>query len=181
MKIYTKTGDKGTTSLYGGKPSLKSGKIVDLIGTVDELNSSIGVAISSSSQSTQLLLTPIQHDLFAIGGYLAGDTSQKQKNDFKKKTQAIEKIIDKLSLKLPPLRFFILPGGSVSSSNLHFARTVCRRCERLLVDYLNDTNWMEKEADILSFINRLSDFLYILARKENFDQGLDDVVWKSIK
>jgi len=181
MKIYTKTGDKGTTSLYGGKPSLKSGKIVDLIGTVDELNSIIGVALANSTPSTQKLLTPIQNDLFVIGGYLAGDTSQKQKNDFKKKTLLMEKHIDKISVGLPPLRFFILPGGSVSSANLHYARTVCRRCERLFVDYLNDTNWMEKEADILAFLNRLSDFIYILARKENFEQGVDDVIWKSIK
>lgn len=181
MKIYTKTGDKGTTSLYGGKPSLKSGKIVDLIGTVDELNSIIGVAIATSTPSTQKILTPIQHDLFVMGGYLAGDASQKQKNDFKKKTLIMEKHIDKISVSLPPLRFFILPGGCVASANLHYARTVCRRCERLFVDYLNDTNWMEKEADILAFVNRLSDFLYMLARKENFEQGVDDVIWKSIK
>jgi cob(I)alamin adenosyltransferase len=116
-----------------------------------------------------------------MGGYLAGDASQKQKNDFKKKTLIMEKHIDKISAKLPSLRFFILPGGSLASSNLHYARTVCRRCERLFVDYLNDTNWMEKEADILAFVNRLSDFLYVLARKENFEQGVDDVIWKSIK
>jgi cob(I)alamin adenosyltransferase len=181
MKIYTKNGDKGTTSLYGGKPSLKSGKIVDLIGTVDELNSIIGVAIATSASSTQKVLTPVQYDLFVIGAYLAGDVSQKQKNDFKKKTLVMEKSIDKISTKLPPLRFFILPGGSIASSNLHYARTVCRRCERLFVDYLNDTNWMEKEADILAFVNRLSDFLYVLARKENFEQGEDDVIWKSIQ
>ena len=181
MKIYTKTGDKGTTSLYGGKPSLKSGKIVDLIGTVDELNSILGVAISVSSPITQKTLLPIQSDLFVIGGYLAGDTTQKQKNDFKKKTISLEKQIDKISLKLSPLRFFILPGGSNSSANLHYARTVCRRFERLFVEFLNDTNWMDKESDLLAFINRLSDLLYILARYENHVQGVEDVVWRSNK
>lgn len=181
MKIYTKTGDKGITSLYGGKPSLKSGKIVDLIGTIDELNSIIGVAIASSSPATSNILTPIQSDLFVIGGHFAGDNTQKAKNDFKKKTISLERHIDKISTKLPPLRYFILPGGSVASSHLHYARTVCRRCERLLVDYLNDTNWMEKEGDLLAFINRLSDLLYVLARKENFDQGVEDVVWKAVR
>ncbi|MBP7927808.1 cob(I)yrinic acid a,c-diamide adenosyltransferase [Patescibacteria group bacterium] len=181
MKIYTKTGDKGTTSLFGGKPSLKSGKIVDLIGTIDEVNSIIGVAVVSSSAYTQKGLTPVQNDLFVLGAYFAGDLQQKSKNNFKKKTLSLEKSIDNATSKVPPLKYFILPGGTAASANLHYARTVCRRLERLLVDFLNDTNFLEKEADLLTYINRLSDYLYVLARKENYDSGIDDIPWVTTK
>lgn len=181
MKIYTKTGDKGTTSLFGGKPSLKSGKIVDLIGTFDELNSIIGVAIVNSSDYTKKALQTVQNDLFVIGAYFAGDERQKAKNNFKKKTLTIEKNIDSATKKVPPLKYFILPGGTSGAANLHYARTVCRRLERRLVEYLNDTNFLEKEADILTYINRLSDYLYVLARKENYDNGVDDIPWVTNK
>ncbi len=181
MKIYTKTGDKGTTSLFGGKPSLKSGKIVDLIGTIDELNSYIGVSSASGSAYTQKALKVVQNDLFVLGAYFAGDLRQKDKNNFKKKTAAIEKSIDQATSKVPPLKYFILPGGTIGSAQLHYARTVCRRLERLLVDFLNDTNYLEKEADLLTYINRLSDYLYVLARKENYDAGVEDIPWRTTK
>lgn len=177
MKIYTKTGDKGSTSLFGGKPSLKSGKIIDLIGTLDEFNSVLGVAVAYSGNFTKKILVPVQNDLFVLGAHFAGNSKQKEKADFKRKTVALEKQIDKVTNQVPPLRYFILPGGSVPASHLHFARTVCRRLERLLVDFLNDTNWIEKEADTLTYINRLSDLLYVLARKENFDLKIEDVAW----
>jgi cob(I)alamin adenosyltransferase len=181
MKIYTKTGDKGTTSLFGGRPSLKSGKLVELIGTFDELNSSLGVASANSTDYTKKSLLSVQNDLFVLGAYFAGDERQKLKNNFKKKTLNLEKNIDRASTKVPPLKYFILPGGTIGSANLHLARTVCRRLERLLVDFLNDTNFLDKESDILTYINRLSDYLYVLARKENFDNNVEDIPWVTTK
>jgi len=169
----------GSTSLYGGMPSLKSGKLVELIGTMDELNSSLGICSATASPATQKRLILVQNDLFVLGAYFAGDVSQKETHNFKKKTQAVEKAIDQISPKLPPLKNFILPGGGISAANLHYSRTVCRRLERILVDFLNDFNLIKKEADILTYINRLSDYLYILARKENSDSGISDIPWRS--
>ena len=166
MKIYTKTGDRGQTSLVGGQRVSKCCERLESYGTVDELNSHIGVLIAScSDEADKAFLTDVQATLFVVGGYLATDTSQRDVRPGNVVTpemvQAVEAEIDRLQATLPPLRLFILPGGCMAAGFAHVCRTVCRRAER--------TAWaMEPltEADRtgIRYLNRLSDYLFTLAR-----------------
>lgn len=153
MKIYTKTGDKGETSLFNGLKVKKSHKIIEALGTIDELNAWMGL----------LKLTDIQKDLMAISAQVAG---------FKKfkslKVERLEKEIDRMQEELPELRNFILPMGQI-----HLARAVCRRAERRIVDPARGRD------DILKYLNRLSDYLFVLARWENFKKGEKEILWYS--
>ena len=180
MKIYTKTGDKGTTSLFGGKRVEKDDLRIETYGTVDELNALIGSAISEIKDSELIeVLQNIQLDLFTLGSDLATPednnitfTVPRIEESFAKK---LEESIDEFTDRLPPLKNFILPGGSKGSSLLHLARTVCRRAERAVVKLERKEKIGE---NILVYLNRLSDLLFVLARYANLVTNTPDVEWK---
>lgn len=178
MKIYTKTGDKGTTSLIGGTRVSKAHLRINTYGTVDELNSFIGLLRDQPvNESRKDLLKEIQDRLFTIGSHLAMDyeVSKKQLPDLlPTDVTRLETEMDAMDATLPELRHFILPGGHQSVSFAHLARTVCRRAERMIVE-LNAEE--EVEDHIIIYMNRLSDFLFVLSRKMALELGIDEVKW----
>ncbi len=180
MKIYTKKGDTGTTSLASGTRVSKSDKRVELYGTADELNSSLGVALSFLEKNSILRsgLEGIQNLLFELGSELAG---YRKKDDssciLEEDIQALEKEIDLWQDSLVPLKHFILPGGSPASSFLHISRTLARRLERDLVKYKEEGHDVFPED--LRFLNRLSDYLFVAARYANFESKIAEPQWKS--
>lgn len=181
MKVYTKTGDKGQTSLVGGQRVSKCCERLESYGTIDELNSHIGVLITHCTDvKDQEVLTDIQGKLFVVGGYLATDTTQRDVRSGNIVTaamvEAVEQEIDRLQELLPPLRLFILPGGCVGAAQAHVCRTVCRRAERCILR-LAETG-VELDEHVTAYINRLSDYFFVLARKLNVDAKTDDIVWK---
>ena len=181
MKIYTKTGDKGLTSLVGGQRVSKCCERLESYGTVDELNSHIGVLISLVTDETiRLFLTELQGNLFVVGGYLATDTSTHPVRTGNVVTpamvQKVEHEIDRLQEGLPPLRLFILPGGCQAASYAHVCRTVCRRAERDILRLA--ATGAEVDEQVLAYVNRLSDYFFVLARWLNADAGVPDVVWR---
>lgn len=164
MKIYTKTGDKGNTSLIGGTRVSKSDLRIDSYGTIDELNSWIGLIIEFIPNKRKNELILIQNLLFSVGAQLASknnDTIKSFKKIDKNNITSLEKLIDDYESFLPKMTHFILPGGSIPSANTHVARCVCRRAERIIVQ-LNKEDYVDKE--ILIYLNRLSDYLFCLAR-----------------
>lgn len=180
MKIYTKTGDKGDTGLFGGERVSKASDRIDTYGTVDELNSFIGLAVTEVLDSeVKELLIKIQNQLFVLGSDLA--TPINEKND-KLKIQRvtskfyedIEAAIDHFDARLEALQNFILPGGSKSASLLHVCRTISRRAERKAVA-LNDK--VKIGDNIIIFLNRLSDLFFVLARYENKCSKIHDIKW----
>lgn len=178
MKIYTKTGDDGTTSLFDGTRVTKDHERVDLYGDVDELNASLGLAISFlSDEKLKADLWDVQKDLFALGAHLANPTHKKQKakSDFDDdKVMKLENHIDAMEEKLRLMTGFILPGGHSAAAALHMARTICRRAERKLVKLSR----VEKlDPLFLQFLNRLSDYLFVAARFANYLCHVDDVPW----
>jgi cob(I)alamin adenosyltransferase len=183
FNIYTKTGDDGTSGLIGGTRVKKFDLRLEAYGTVDEINSWIGLIKSGQNEECVLeTLTLIQNGLFVIGSYLATD---ELKSDLKKHLTCkndditlLEKEIDRMQEILPPLNHFILPGGSVFSGYAHVTRTVCRRAERRIVE-LSET--ITVENNILIFINRLSDYLFVLSRYINHQAGISDIFWKAEK
>ncbi len=167
MKIYTKTGDKGDTSLFGGHRVPKDAPRIEAYGTVDELNSVLGIVRSDGTDADiDAILETIQQDLFALGADLA--TPRSVGKDVRRftteDTHPLERIIDKLEESLQPLDRFILPGGSSTASSLHFARTVCRRAERAVVRLSRSEDVGEGTT---IYLNRLSDLLFVLARHAN--------------
>jgi len=177
--IYTGTGDKGTTSLVGGERVSKAHQRIESYGTVDELNSFIGLLITSlEEKADQDFLLFIQHKLFTIGSYLATDqenTELKVESKVMPETiTRIEREIDRLDNELPKMRNFILPGGSRPASLAHVCRTVCRRAERRILA-LSETCTISPE--VLAFVNRLSDYLFVLSRKINFDEQNNEIFW----
>ena len=178
MKIYTKGGDKGKTSLLGGKRVSKSDIRIEAYGTVDELNANIGLLkdYEISNDYKQSLLK-IQNDLFKMGSILACEVDPDQYNLSgieDSDINEIEKLIDEMENALPVLKNFILPGGDPAVSQCHITRCVCRRAERLIV-LLNEE---EKIDDvIIRYLNRLSDFLFVLARKIGYDKGINEINW----
>ena len=177
-KIYTRTGDKGMTSLNGGMRVLKSNERVETYGTVDELNSTIGVAVAyiekKSFVKTKEALEHIQHDLFAIGSTLA-DPENPALPKLEKRVKDFESLIDEMTETLPPLRNFILPGGSIVGAQLHLARTICRRAERSVV-LLSQTEALDD--GIRMYVNRLSDLLFTMARFMNKKEKKTEIIWK---
>lgn len=178
MKIYTKTGDDGTTSLFDGTRVTKDHERVDLYGDVDELNASIGLAASFlSDDELKKDLFDVQKDLFALGAHLANPAHKKQKakSDFASdKVEKLENCIDAMEEKLKAMTGFILPGGHSAAAALHVARTICRRVERKFVTL----NRQEKFDDsYFHFLNRLSDYLFVAARFANHLCHVDDVPW----
>ena len=170
MKIYTKTGDAGDTSLFGGARVPKDDPRIAAYGTVDELNAFIGLARSTWPVSPlDEHLGRIQSDLFDVGAHLASPGSARFTGADPARSAELEQAIDSMESELPPLRNFILPGGCAAAAQLHVARTVCRRAERL-VAALHD------EPSIV-YLNRLSDFLFVAARFANLKNGVGDMPW----
>jgi cob(I)alamin adenosyltransferase len=179
LKIYTKTGDRGETSLLGGVRVPKDHVRVSAYGDVDELNAAIGVVRALAGDALARLLLAIQRDLFAIGAQLADPSHQVAARRRKAAVNGahvrrLERAIDAREARLPPLRAFVLPGGTPTATLLHQARTVCRRAERALVR-------LAREADVdprvLVYLNRLSDLLFVLARFENRRAGEAEDRW----
>lgn len=167
MSIYTRTGDNGTTSLFGGKRLLKSDLLIDTYGTIDELSSFLGLLfLYTEKQGDKKRITAIQKDLYLIMGYLAG--AKISLSSFPKQIIRFEKDIDMLEKKLPVLHRFTLPQGSQLSIHAHLCRTICRRAERMMVKYAAQKQPRPNDFKcILSYLNRLSDYLYIKAREFN--------------
>ncbi|MEG0796526.1 MAG: cob(I)yrinic acid a,c-diamide adenosyltransferase [Odoribacter sp.] len=179
MKIYTKTGDKGLTSLIGGTRVAKNSTRLEAYGQVDELNSYLGM-IRAFPLSPELLeeLVEIQSRLFDVGGNLATDTAAKGIKTKLSVTEAdvalLEKAIDRMDKELPSMPYFVLPGGDEAVAFCHIARTVCRRAERRILDLTEET---EVDEGVLKYINRLSDYLFILSRKVANDRGVEELKW----
>ncbi|CUT04851.1 cob(I)yrinic acid a,c-diamide adenosyltransferase [Candidatus Chrysopegis kryptomonas] len=178
MKIYTRTGDDGTTSLFAGGRVKKDDARVEAYGTVDELNSILGIvrAISKNAEINEII-QEIQNYLFHLGADLATPfevENLKIKRIAKEDVEKIERWIDEIDLRLEPLKNFILPGGTLLASFLHLARTVCRRAERRIV-YLSEREKINTQ--IIPFVNRLSDLLFVLARYANKIENVPDVKW----
>ena len=172
-KIYTKTGDQGKTGLADGSRVDKFNSRIESLGNIDELNSIIGILLTEKLPNDKKeILSKIQHDLFDIGGELSIPNHMKI-ND--KKISFLENTLDSMNKELPPLKEFILPGGSKTSSYCHLARTVCRRVERNLFK-LAQTDKVNEAS--LKYINRLSDMLFVLARFLNKINKFNDVLWK---
>lgn len=179
MKIYTKTGDNGKTSLVGGTRVSKGDLKIESYGTVDELNAWIGVLRDLEvNHSRRDLLKEIQDRLFTIGADLASEPEQTKKKIpdlFETDIELLEKQIDEMNEVIPPLRAFVLPGGHQAVSFAHVARTVCRRAERLVIR-LSEVE--ELNPLIIKYLNRLSDYLFVLSRKITQELGAEEVAWK---
>ena len=188
VKIYTKTGDKGETGLIGGRRVAKSDLRIIAYGSIDELNSNIGLIISVLSKKNRDLffdlidlLIKVQNDLFIIGSDLADPTAILENEAHTPRVAEnmasyLEQIIDKFEVELSPIKFFILPGGSVESSVVHISRSVARRAETA-VAALSKSQTINPA--ILIYLNRLSDLLFVVARLVNKRMGVDDIPWRS--
>jgi cob(I)alamin adenosyltransferase len=180
MKIYTRSGDKGQTSLLGGTRVPKDSLRIEAYGTVDELNSHIGLLRDHTQGGRNELLVPIQELLFSLGSRLASG-SEEQAETYKvpritdRDIMALEQEMDRMDSELPEMRNFILPGGHMGASQAHVCRTVCRRAERLVVHLASQ----EPIPEILvRYLNRLSDLLFVLARHISHADGVGDTPWK---
>ncbi|RMH72688.1 MAG: cob(I)yrinic acid a,c-diamide adenosyltransferase [Gemmatimonadetes bacterium] len=180
MKIYTKTGDTGETGLFGGPRVSKDHLRIQAYGTVDELNSTLGVAlVHCSDEALREMLLHIQHQLFVLGADLA--TPLETKSSYIQRIPAeavtqLEQWIDQFEAELPPLTHFILPGGSICGAFLHQARTVCRRAERYIIALSHEASLSEF---VIPYINRLSDYLFDAARIANVRAGTTETIWNS--
>lgn len=181
MSIYTKTGDKGKTSLFSGKRVWKDNIRIDAYGTLDELNSVIGVILSFNTKKTkeskyigQLLLN-IQISIFPICSHLADLSDAISDIDFDSKILEMEKEIDFMTKKMPELSNFILPGGGVVGSHLHLARTISRRAERLIIKLHKKET---VDIRVIQYVNRLSDVFFTMARYSNFIEKRKEEIWE---
>ncbi len=178
MKIYTKTGDEGTTGLFGGRRVSKSSPRIAAYGDIDELNAVLGVVIAHSNQNIiQSTLRQIQNHLFILGAQLASPSADPK---IERITSAhidfLERQMDVMTESLPPLTHSILPGGSKTAAHLHLARTVCRRAERNVV-YLSQLPEEPVDNWVMMYINRLSDFLFVFSRLINQLEKVSDIEW----
>jgi len=179
VKIYTRTGDTGETALFDGTRVRKSDRRVDAYGHIDELNATLGLARASSTDAAiAARIERLQRDLFALGARLADPAARIAGRVTKaalgqEDIARLEAWIDEADAELPPLRRFILPGGSVAGATLHLARTICRRAERHIVE-LGDGG---VDPVLIAYVNRLSDLLFVLARLVNARAGVPDVEW----
>jgi cob(I)alamin adenosyltransferase len=178
MKIYTKKGDKGETSLIGGERVKKHHIRIEAYGTIDELNSYIGILRSfTADQINTPVLPEVQDRLFTIGSLLASAPGSKMivPDLHDSDTLLLEKSIDRMHEELPELKSFVLPAGSAEIAHCHVARCICRRAERLIV-HLSENQ--EIDPEIIQYINRLSDYLFVLGRYTAKRQGIEEVSWK---
>jgi len=177
MKIYTKTGDDGTTGLQGGNRISKSNPRIVAYGAVDEINSSLGIVLSNSlDNDIKELLTKIQNDLFVAGSDLSNPDMTVSKNRITSEmVEYLEGKIDQLEKELTPITKFILPGGHLIASQVHFARAVTRRAETMVITLSEKEN---VNVECKKYLNRLSDLLFVLARVINKRNGITDVFWK---
>ena len=179
MKIYTKTGDKGKTSLLGGTRVSKSHERINAYGTIDELNSFLGLVSDLDPEKLGVkFIRNIQSRLFTIGSSLAAETDRAK--DFKPDLEEnditeLEIAIDGMNESLPQMKNFIIPGGNQLVSNTHIARTVCRRAERLIIK-LSESE--DIEEIITKYLNRLSDYLFVLARRQGYDLKVEEIPWR---
>ncbi|MBV8063028.1 MAG: cob(I)yrinic acid a,c-diamide adenosyltransferase [Nevskia sp.] len=187
MKIYTKTGDAGETGLFGGGRVAKDHRRVEAYGSIDELNALLGVTRALGPEpDLDRLLVEIQHDLFDIGAALATpEIPEKVRERFPRlrqaRVEALEREIDRLQAQVPELQHFILPGGAPLGAHLHHARTVCRRAERRLVRMEHDPAApLRVDPVILSYVNRLSDLLFVLGRGANARAGVPETTWQGL-
>ena len=181
LKIYTKTGDGGKTSLIGGTKVPKSHIRIESYGTVDELNSYIGLCGDHIIDNvSRIMLKEIQDRLFTIGSSLACDPDKEplmKMPDLKPEdVQLLEQSIDKMNETLPAMKSFILPGGHVGVSHLHVARCICRRAERICVHMQEENIFID--ALVIKYLNRLSDYLFVLARYIGHQAGAPEIAWK---
>jgi cob(I)alamin adenosyltransferase len=177
MKIYTKAGDDGSTGLIGGQRVPKSDARIECVGAVDELNAAIGWAAVSAGELAPKLRC-VQNELFVIGSQLACPDDRPPAHLPSLEESSIGRLemeMDAATEELEPLRNFILPGGSETSARLHIARAVCRRAERIVVTFSHDR---PVSSTILTYLNRLSDWLFVMARWANFRSGVRDVEWE---
>jgi cob(I)alamin adenosyltransferase len=177
-KVYTRTGDEGYTSLVGGKRVLKSDLRIEAYGTIDELNSFIACLadIIDLSEDREFLLR-IQSNLFTLGAYLANAGETKTCFISSQEVDLLENEIDKIDDLLPALKSFIIPGGCKTNSLSHVCRTICRRAERCVyrIDEQND----KTDPIVLKYINRLSDFFFLFARKQSFINNIEEIIWEN--
>ena len=178
--VYTRTGDAGTTSLVGGERAPKNSTRLEAYGTVDELNSHIGLLAAQICEQSDVveMLAWIQYRLFDIGGYLAcnpdgGFTLPSGVDDIA--VAKLEGMIDEIDSRLPAIKRFVLPGGTMSAAQAHVARTVCRRAERRILDLAGES---KVDAAVVKFVNRLSDFLFVMARFCNVSSEVDEIFWQ---
>ncbi|MCH8567268.1 MAG: cob(I)yrinic acid a,c-diamide adenosyltransferase [Balneolales bacterium] len=177
MKIYTKTGDKGQTSLFGGQRVAKNSIRIETYGTADELNSFIGLARSYGlTDRNEEIATDLQNMLFVLGADLATPPEKKAKIDRISASHIdnLESYIDEITAQLQPLRYFVLPTGTKTASALHIARTVCRRAERICIEARQTEDISE---EIIIYLNRLSDLLFTMARLENETSDVQETKW----
>lgn len=180
-RVYTRTGDDGTTGLGGGQRVPKDSARIEAYGTVDELSSSIGVAVALGLQPRLAeTLARIQNELFNLGSDLCILEEDKVKMPVpvveERHVDALERLMDELSEELSPLQNFILPGGTPGAAQLHVARTVCRRAERMVIAL---SRLEPVGSFVVKYLNRLSDTLFVMARYENLKRGVTDVLWDS--
>lgn len=189
MKIYTQTGDRGKTSLLSGERVSKAHVRINAYGEVDELNSVIGALIASLDSADYPVRAPllqIQSDLFVVGGWLSATPGSEYvarlKVVGKAHSQRLESLIDAMDAELPELKDFILPGGCISAAWAHMARTVCRRSERAVIALADAQDEPAVGAEglqmIITFLNRLSDYFFILSRYLNHRASVDDIIWQ---
>ena len=179
MRVYTKTGDDGTSGLIGGTRVEKYDLRLEAYGTVDELNSWIGLIRGQPiDASTHQILLSVQNNLFVIGARLATDLA---KTDLSSRLPLkaediglLENEMDRILDQLPPMEHFVLPGGSSTVSYCHLARTVCRRAERRVCQLAKE---LAIPSDLIKYLNRLSDYLFVLSRKVAVDEGIDEIQW----
>lgn len=181
--LYTRTGDQGQTSLVGGQRVSKTCARLESYGTIDELNSFLGLLISNMTDETdRAFLVQVQSDLFIVGSYLATDVTttalRQQSIMTQDKVEALERKIDEVDSALPPLRLFVLPGGCQAAGLCHVCRTVCRRAERRILSLAEET---DIDPLVIAYVNRLSDLFFALARKQNVETGHDEVIWRKQK
>ena len=184
MKIYTRTGDQGKTSLVGGQRVSKTCARLESYGTIDELCSQIGLLVTyCTTEHDRRFLTDIQCQLFVVGGYLATDNSQHEVRQGNIVTEemvtSLEQEIDAINATLPPFRCFILPGGCRAAAVCHVCRTVCRRAERRILALCEEG--AEVDSNVIAYVNRLSDYLFTLARKLNADENHPEIIWQRKK
>lgn len=184
-RLYTRTGDKGMTSLADGSRIAKNSARIEAYGTIDELNSFIGALLASQPLEglSRKFLTGVQLSLFDIGGYLATDTAVNPTlaaqllPDISRLMPALEAEIDRLDSLVPPMKSFVLPAGTASCAAAHVCRTVCRRAERRILTLQLTAGEVSVSPEVIAYVNRLSDYFFILSRFNNHIAGIDEIIW----